>query len=1559
MKPVGAVHIVPAGQVYKQIFKAEVQLVNSLEEARNKAKFSTRNEKLPLDEKSAASAAARLLPAYQQSGHDGTPCYKPTDKTLLCRGFTAAQQVWGSPGVTAAEEVRGLPNAAGPEEPWSGVLEALAECQQGQLNDALASMHQELGCIAREMEAFVLEPQKCLLAKLRRSDGEVEFLLQKIELDTALGGFSFKELEGLWSSIQQQSLSRKKWIREMCESLKEAEWSRADRITKVLRSCTARLEEISYLSPDVHRLINQEAMLLNRALLANQRAIAQLVFNLLQSELKWKLSHQLEWQDRVKAWKLTQKNSIAHRFRAFMANEDIQNPPSVKREMENMLMDQILLHERRLEALQHLWYDKRDGLMPPAHTKAELEEWYRSLVNLNARVDAHHMQCLKRLHLHYEMVQQKCLAEVELCKSNLLKQNVCTNQEAEEFVTSELLQLPKNLQRQFEERLQRLERDFQELAEENQQNCRDLYKYCEEVLGLWHAHQARLCQQKKALQRKLAECRLRHDRWLQMKEINLDVISDKMRTASSQEKLKQYLKEALSSLRDIQASYMTFKSALLDEFRTYPGAVLQELVAYSTSISQYFHVKEIFKQGLQADTDSTFPDAGLLKASEAEELEEQQAGSIRQEDGGGKMDGHQGEKRERNTAEKEKTSAQKAEGTQEECGESIPHESEETEPAGQRAVISSSKAASSEIETFATSSGNSYTVLRAEGAGKADTPRTYFTTCGEESLPEHLKHVLIKEAVFAELKKRIRLSWFEHLEQWFAESLSSCHVFVAAKKEEVNSDLQPGLCAYQETKVKREIYDARAGELLLHKELLEGHCAELVEALKKETEDFLLFCDQQNNFSKLLEARMQDIESVFRSAPMEERLVSFKASVHAELQIHLKVIHVSSRSYRSYLEEALGNIRDSNVEFLRSCRLFSEGGTFSPEEVKHFSKCLQEQSKDIDTFESLIKAEMEQMESRCLEEATEIINQSDKKFHYIFLHREFMEKIQRCLGNLQLQIRSEVANSNQQALTLNSYLEKLHQKADACAHPAADKEALTSEEWYEFIKEVLKEVQKRSQYLDCLLGKATTLHTREDFALPTTDARKGSIAPAEHFGEENKMMLMGLDPDKYPVLIPSRMGRSALDDLAIGVIQNLLQVQLSKKHSGLSQVRNLRSRSAVLSSRKLFPLLVHEDPQSSATSVCAAPSSKKSSKKLLSKGRQRKHSKAVLSDSRLQLFGEKPPESDTFKGIIKNILWKGNKSLFCLAEEFYQEHKPQISMLEDLPGTFEDCAEVFEQNLLSYQSQAEEYHRSCLREFQDQLKLFEQELSHVSKLAVESLLREHQQKLSSSTAQIQQLFSKQLEEWENAKAVHKNQLHPSLGHSDNLLQLDALCQEEMRRQKDQADGICLHTQKLQASAAECAREFFASLAAFTEKLLLELDETVTIDDVQTAKGEVPREKTSTLLRRKLAGLPLELCEVKQFTGRGSRTWPGIPMAALTDNPEHVLCGETPPVTTAKTTLGHAAAVAARDAAYEKYKGEVEQQLARLKEESRAQLLVAQRWEGWWARSIQKIKQLYA
>ncbi|NWZ40809.1 CC180 protein, partial [Brachypodius atriceps] len=90
-------------------------------------------------------------------------------------------------------------------------------------------------------------------------------------------------------------------------------------------------------------------------------------------------------------------------------------------------------------------------------------------------------------------------------------------------------------------------------------------------------------------------------------------------------------------------------------------------------------------------------------------------------------------------------------------------------------------------------------------------------------------------------------------------------------------------------------------------------------------------------------------------------------------------------------------------------------------------------------------------------------------------------------------------------------------------------------------------------------------------------------------------------------------------------------------------------------------------------------------------------------------------------------------------------------VLEDLPDKFEHWAEMLRMKLLSYQRQTDDYYNFSLREFRDQLKWFEEELSSVSQLVVESLLKVHEQKLSSSAGHIQHLFNRQLKEWEDAK----------------------------------------------------------------------------------------------------------------------------------------------------------------------------------------------------------------
>ncbi|KAI1234783.1 hypothetical protein IHE44_0003161, partial [Lamprotornis superbus] len=262
-----------------------------------------------------------------------------------------------------------------------------------------------------------------------------------------------------------------------------------------------------------------------------------------------------------------------------------------------------------------------------------------------------------------------------------------------------------------------------------------------------------------------------------------------------------------------------------------------------------------------------------------------------------------------------------------------------------------------------------HTVLGVEEAGKIDITENYFTKYEkEESLPMYLKYVLLTEVMFVKLNKRIHLCFFEHLEKWFAGSLSNSYVFVAAKKEELNSIL------------------------LLHLKLHQQ---------KQE--------DMQTN---IYNARVHNLEYDLLHTPVTEQSASSSNNLKSELRNHLESVRVTVRSYQQHLEKALGKLRDLNVGFLKSCRLFSEVDDFSSEGVKFFNKCLQKESKQIDSFESSVKTDVVKIKSSFLE---------------------------------------QVVNSNLQSVTLKSYLEKLQQKRDPYVHSTAKKE-LTSNQ-HEMISE--------------------------------------------------------------------------------------------------------------------------------------------------------------------------------------------------------------------------------------------------------------------------------------------------------------------------------------------------------------------------------------------------------------------------------------------------------------------------------------------------------------------------
>lgn len=54
--------------------------------------------------------------------------------------------------------------------------------------------------------------------------------------------------------------------------------------------------------------------------------------------------------------------------------------------------------------------------------------------------------------------------------------------------------------------------------------------------------------------------------------------------------------------------------------------------------------------------------------------------------------------------------------------------------------------------------------------------------------------------------------------------------------------------------------------------------------------------------------------------PCPHRLVSLTKTLHRELLSYVDVIQVSLRSFRQYLEESLGKLRYTNIDFVKHCR---------------------------------------------------------------------------------------------------------------------------------------------------------------------------------------------------------------------------------------------------------------------------------------------------------------------------------------------------------------------------------------------------------------------------------------------------------------------------------------------------------------------------------------------------------------------------------------------------------------------------------------------------------------
>ncbi|XP_076092470.1 coiled-coil domain-containing protein 180-like isoform X4 [Mytilus galloprovincialis] len=1162
---------------------------------------------------------------------------------------------------------------------------------------------------------------------------------------------------------------------------------------------------------------------------------------------------------------------------------------------------------RQLAEDQNILSNKRKELViqlrdlkPPASTKSAVYQWNKNIQMVSKEIDSTNQIFLTKLHEEYEKVCQDCLEQVDAIKKYMIEAGICGLLKAKHIVENKMLPLVGDRQRVYEENLETMEKNLDDHNTKTNDQLKSLFKYAQGSAHVWDVHEIGLAKQERALQEKLENCRQQHDNQNQDKEANLDIVMDKMRQDATEGALKVNLNKALEMLDKIKDAYEIFHQDETGIVKTYPNMVLQELEGYDLAVCKFFMVGR------------------------------------NPEDGQGRS--------EKVTKSPSKTKKGKSKET--------------TNSEAITEILWTEKGTMFYISTESGEYG--LTGDKSQTAAfltEVESPRTQ---------PDYIKNITVEVSLINETKKGIRLNFLNHLEEWTEQASERSESVVVSKCEELNSELDLRLHLHKPRSRRAEfdVHNVRAAELVMHSERVSRHTKGVQQALTDLKQEFTNMEEQHNKLTHKFREDIEALELVFINATKSSKLASLRMQLKEESEKFMTMIRTSLKNFRQHLDDTLQRLRESNARFIKSFKVFSDGGNFCPEEIREYCKKLDQSSQKIDKCEGAIMLELEGLESKRREQVTKVVVEFDDRFKHHMIDLVFMERIARWLTNTQVKIKAEVANSNSQAQQLAQYLNDVVRRIDACERPNLDKEQITSTQLNESLKLVFDSYHARSTFLNC---------TKDTITRPTS-AMQGPPAIA-------RVVFTGADSTPTPI---SKAGKQPTEDPSVGVIKSILKTQKTKMRFGMDadidgettpfgqQLEMREKMKSSLSVSTPTDKSKQKRGQNSGLPTDSPPKRVQSgmvplqtigmivSVKAAIKPGLRRSSKSTKFDKKYLIFGEKDEEGEEYHllGIIRRNLREALDGLLTSAELYYKNKgNRQVTRPQVLQETFELCADVVVQKLQSYFTQADEYHNQCLQEFRNQLIQLEEAVSHVPDLLLKDLLEAELNKSKDARDTVSEQFSVTLSQLHKKQNEHSTLLRPTLGHPHQKTGIASLGEKELERHNSYISAVEKQTKELQVVTLEQAKTFVEQLSRTAENQLVQYDNLLTVDDVEKGRVEPKKYPTSELIRRRNQGLPLEDDEDKNALPRGKNTWTGMPSNELVTEAS-AKPQLTASVTTAKTTLGHTATITARDKAYQEYKNKFEKTLEMIEEEKQKLLLAEQRWMDSWNTSVEKVKQLY-
>lgn len=1526
MSEVEKIRVVPNGKIYRQMFEAQALLHHQLTKPKSQNK-STGNKSLPFIQKSRETTEQDFLNSRQRTWLNGLPFDVYTENPVLYKQYTNFVQARNqSPSEVSLVEA--LPEQIVASQHSSNIVERIENSRRVRHEEALEEFSHELTLVASKMEQYVEEAAVNLSHQLELDDAKIENLLSSIESDVDISCFTYKRLERLWYEIENHLPKRQKHIQQLDEKFNKLEEIRLTQVQEIFQKYFKIFDKISYKNKnETKRMMDDLAQMVNQTLLCNRMNYTNIYLKLITIDTERERKQHDYWVKRVEFWKELNIRSFIEQFSEYIMSKEVTNPPIIEELMKRMQSEHTILNEQYIQLLNAL-----REIYPPKWSSTLIDQWIEKTETVSRgmyEIAGTYVLEIERTH---EENIRKYMDKLEETKNIFIMNRFCDPEMASELL-ERFLPIIKDYDIAFNENMVELKCDIDNEFTHTNALITDMCTYLESVAEIWQVHETGLAKQEQMLHECLQDHRNWHNKQTQKREDKLDSILDKMRQGANESVLNSLLNQTKIILENIHISYQEFYTDHVKIVKTYPTMVIKQLEQYEESVCSFFKLnkvdraeEEVSEEFHEALSQVDFGESSKSGKTD-DDTDTQKSLDLPEDSPQVTIEGNESPKVQSKSEDSEDL---KSESSKKVTPPDNEFASQEVEGDDKSAISTPRNVSATETEIeplppryVFTDAGTKYRCMSREGETAQSEQ--------EEEATENIRHLYISDAFVQDIKLQIRMNYLNHLDAWIIDAKNNSDHAVTAKLEEFDAEfnLRLQLHVPRAKRIEQDVYNVRAGELLLHASRVSEHCQGVDKALTELKTKYTAIKQQQEKIMEEFNNEIELMEPSFVNITKSGRLITLRNQISTEMKKLMVNIRTNLRIFRVQLDQELQTVRESNASLVQNFKLFSEGGNFCPDEVAEFQKTIEDLSAIIDTNEVQILVEMEGMEANQFDMASRITIEFEERFKNHIFDLLFMETVARWLTNTQVQIKAHVAKSNTNSKNLSNFLSTLKQKIEICDQPNPDFPKVESSEIAELFENSLEIISSRAKYLKCLKTIDDTVTVASSRACFSTEV---------------------------PPII--KADNTMLEDSSVGMIKSILRSQKipevieptqdssTEESSANSNTENGNDSSPNMKTGKSkSKFTVHKSASRIYRRHIAIHHATKVVKLKLNFGDMEE------KDSDGQEIEDEPSD---FLRIIRQLVQNTFLSVGAIADEYYRQKGTRaITRPQVLQDTYENCAEALGDKLVSYYAQTKGYLQRCHAEFHSQLEELECLAKRIPPLLFRDFLEQHVNCFDEEFSQWEKSFQQELQHLEEEQKCHIQLLQPNLGHPQKLPQLEKLNEDEIKRHKKFNREIEKYFTEIQKTSIKCSESFILELTKLTEKYLQQFDDLLVSSEVLPGKSDISKCKPD--FRTSDSEKPKTSHEKKRTN------WSGLSYGELytkTSLKSPFTRRTSPLITTAKNTLPQQSTIQSRNDVFQIYIGNFERKVASLEKRKKDLLHAEKKWFENWKISVENIRQLF-